>query len=119
MNLSELKSISKYTAAVYMLVCKKNQKIYIGSTIDLKARLYVHFSKNKSKNELYKDLQKFGLDNFELQILWLSDRNNSEFGYTELRWLLVSKESELIRELKTYHPQIGYNKTIGNKKTYL
>lgn len=63
---------SKEPVLVYACKCLKNGKIYIGSTQNLKRRIYQHKLESKNKhnsNRLYSDAKKYGWENFQWYII--------------------------------------------------
>ena len=60
-------------SAVYKIVNTVTGEFYIGSSNDVKRRWKDHRCpsrwKQQSNNKLYQDFQKFGLDNFDFQVL--------------------------------------------------
>lgn len=66
--MKKIYGISKYTCGVYMITNKINGKRYVGSSIDITSRLSLHFNRECKKyphHPLYKDIIKYGRDNFE------------------------------------------------------
>jgi len=59
-------------AGVYLIKNKINKKIYIGSTICFKDRWIKHLS-GKGNIHLFNSIKKYGLENFEFEILELID----------------------------------------------
>ena len=68
MEIDELK-----VSGVYKILCLVNGKFYIGSSKNILARWYTHRAPSawdKHPNRpLYKDMRKYGIENFRLQIL--------------------------------------------------
>ena len=91
---------------IYKITNKLNGKCYIGQSKDILFRLKNHlhypFSSNinVSERDLYKDLRKFGTDNFEFEIL---ERCKPEE--------LNEKEKAWISEYDSFNS--GYNSTNG------
>lgn len=89
---------------IYVITNKINGYAYIGQSTDIDKRWYNHKSvyKNKSAHEynypLYKDMRKFGIDNFDIKII----------EKVENKDLLLKKEHYWINLLKP-----KYNQTIG------
>ena len=99
---------------IYKLTNKANGKMYIGQTINLKARLRSH--KNAAFNEyssnhhlrISKAIAEFGIDAFECEVIWKSDVYDSK---AELKEVLNKKEIEYIAQ---YNSTItGYNVSLG------
>ena len=89
---------------IYKIVNKVNGKTYIGLTRkSIEHRWLVHKNTYKYKHyPLYRAMQKYGIDNFEISILEQCDDCNSR----EIYW---------IGELDTYND--GYNATTGGDFT--
>ena len=103
---------------IYTITNKINNMTYIGSTINYKSRSREHINglkNNKHSNHhLQKSANKYGYENFKIEILYESD--NFE-DILELRYL----EEKYIKIFKTAHSEIGYNLTettiaVGAKK---
>ena len=98
---------------VYAIRCKENGKVYVGSTIYLKQRIYQHFrelkkhqkttTSNVNKIVSYVDWQndydKYGEDAFEIYCL------ESNVPQSKLR----EREFYWIEEYKARDPEYGYN----------
>ena len=87
---------------VYKITNTVTGDFYIGSSKNVKQRLAVHKCKstwNKCPNkQLYKDMQKYGLDKFEFQVL-----EEVEEGF------LKEKEQQFIETLKPIYNNINAN----------
>lgn len=98
---------------IYCFTNKVNGKCYVGQAVNLKKRLRSHYStfrkQNVSNMILYTAVEKYGLENFELDILEYCDPNLS---LEELKSLLDEKEKFYIKEKNSYVPN-GYNQTLG------
>lgn len=95
-------SESKITG-IYKIVCKINNKIYIGSSDDITRRWRDHKSKLNCDKHHSKYLQNcwnlYGSDNFEFVILEIIE----DIG------ILLIKEQEYIDNLETTNPDNGFN----------
>ena len=101
----------KGKSGIYYFKNKINNKYYIGQAIDLNKRLRAHFSHMKTGRyehiALYKAIQKYGIDNFDLEVLEYID--NTKEGF---KILLDEKEKYYIQKFNSYGPT-GYNQTLG------
>lgn len=92
---------------IYCITNKINGKKYIGQSVDIYRR-WAQEKKMKRLNEhLLRSMQKYGVDNFDFQILQEcspEDLNALEVKYVEL--------------YKTTLPQFGYNKTTGGDSEF-
>lgn len=94
----------KYT--VYLRTNLVNGKQYVGQTKNLKKRENYWYSlkSNYANNTLTEDREKYGLENFNLEIL----------AIVETREEACELERKYIKELNTLHPN-GYNMACGGK----
>lgn len=80
--------MAKKIVGIYKITCIKNEKIYVGQSIDINRRFNQH--KRKEKNPYLKaDMEKFGLDAFKFEII-------EECAENELN----KKETEYINQLQ-------------------
>lgn len=89
--------------SLYLIRNKINSKVYVGKTyIDPSVRFIEHkrHAKTKQTRPLYRAINKYGFDNFYIEVLG---------KYPE--GILENKEIEIIKELDSYNN--GYNATIG------
>ena len=88
-----------------------NNKCYIGQAINLKKRLRSHYSAFLAgRNQhlaLYKAINKYGLNNFDLSIIEFVDPN-----LPNLKEVLDELEKKYIKEYNSYG-ETGYNMTEG------
>lgn len=93
---------------LYEIVNKSNRKRYIGITFQEPNKRWIgHKTKarTRSKGHLYYSMNKYGIDNFEFNIL--DDKVPEELLYKlEIFW---------IKELKLQNPKYGYNSADGGK----
>ena len=93
-------------SGIYILKNKKNNKIYVGQSINLAQREKDHFRKlqhNTHENDhLQKSFNKYGMNNFSFHILL---RVPPEF--------LNNAEKYFINLFSTTNSRYGYNKTYG------
>lgn len=99
---------------VYKITNLINNKIYIGQTSKkLEERLKKHFISSSEKrhknNDFKKDLKKFGLTNFKIELLFES------FDKIEIN----KKEKELINFYFKKDKKNTYNKTINSNGGYI
>lgn len=91
---------------IYKIQNKINGKCYVGLSVDIDKRWAGHIYKaycetDKEYNKhLYRAIRKYGLDNFNFEVLEICDKD-----------ALPSKEIEYIAELDSFNN--GYNETLG------
>ena len=89
-------------SGIYKIVNKINGKFYIGSSVNIKHRWYMHkFELTKGTHHnphLQNAWDKYGEENFVFSILF---ETKKEF--------LLEKEQELLDMTKCYNRHIGYN----------
>lgn len=91
--------------SIYKVTNLVNGKIYIGQTSQsLQQRMREH--KCKPNSSLHLDIQKYGIDNFMVEVIE-SAETKIEANLLEEKWIL---------DTKSYLNEIGYNKAISNKK---
>ena len=90
---------------IYKLTCSKNNKCYIGQSVDIKGRLWKHKYKlenNDHQQLLLNDYNKYGWESFNAEILEIC--NKDELNEKEKYWTEYYKSNE-----------IGYNIKVVNK----
>ena len=86
---------------IYKIVNKINNKIYIGQSIDIDKRFYIHRqnSINNINHPLYNSIKCYGIDNFEFIIIEEIEDVN----------ILDIREQYYIDHYKSYDRNFGYN----------
>lgn len=101
---------------IYKILNTQNGKFYIGSSKNLRKRLYEHFRELNLGIHPNKHLQgawtKYGKEGFKFHILKIID-NTENFTDTQLREL----ETKYIQKTMCYKPEIGYNFIPGGLGT--
>lgn len=98
---------------VYAIINTINNKIYIGRSIDIEARIKVHFFNNfKLQDFLHRSIRKYGVKNFKWYIVELIERDSIKKLNTELN----NREKYYIKKFKTFGKE-GYNLTKGGEGT--
>lgn len=99
---------------IYKILNTKNNKYYIGSSVNLKNRLSSHkraLEDNSHKNKrLQRDWNKYGSNNFKIEILMYCDRNilyENDLFYFEQR---------AIDHHNSNNRKYGYNQANTNQK---
>lgn len=93
---------------IYRIINTINNKIYIGQSKDIEKRIARHkkvpFNLNSQEynNLLYQDIRKYGLDNFEFEILEECEKSN-----------LNDREIYWIGFYNSCNPENGYNLSSG------
>jgi group I intron endonuclease len=93
---------------IYKITNTKNNKVYIGSSVNITSREYKHFwmlDKGKHDNEyLQKSYNKYGKDSFIFEIVEYCEVNE-----------LINKENEFILKYESNKLSKGYNLAIVNE----
>lgn len=96
---------------IYKITNKISGKSYVGQAVDIRKRLVAHVSASKRESHLpiYRAINKYGIDNFEVTILVIINT----FGKTqdEIKKELNAQETFYIHLHNTY--ENGYNATPG------
>ena len=96
---------------IYKIKCLKNNKVYIGQSVNIMQRWYVHKTKlraNKHDNiYLQNAWNKYGERNFEFSII---ERCKKEE--------LDSKEEYYIKYYNSFNTDYGFNMTLGGRNNY-
>jgi len=91
-------------SGIYQITCTENNKVYIGSAVNLNKRKNGHFEtlkKNIHKNKhLQNAFNKYGLEKFVFDILEIVEDKNQ----------LINREQHWISFTKCYHNKIGFNR---------
>lgn len=93
--------VLKKRSGIYLFFNKRNHKIYIGSAVDLRRRLYSHLRGYRSNKKLQNAFKKYGLEKFTFLILEI----------------VLSEDSLIIREqffLDLLRPDYNFNKIAGS-----
>lgn len=97
---------------IYMIKCKPNNKVYIGKTSNPRQRLKEHATGLRAKRhpnkELQEDYNKYGDENFFMQVLACSD----------IRRKYIDLERNFILKFESYDPSHGYNKDTASRNYY-
>jgi group I intron endonuclease len=91
---------------IYKITNRKNGKIYIGQSINIKKRFQEH--KNCKENRpLYKAFKKYGINNFDFEVICECEKKD-----------LDKLEKQYIRKYKSNISGIGYNLTKGGTNIF-
>ena len=104
---------------IYLIRNLINNKIYIGQSVDIKRRIQEHLrsaqpdkysikSLKDSKTHIHLAMQKYGINNFSVDIIELTN-DRKQLDDLEKKWILL---------LRSNNPNIGYNETIGGQKCF-
>lgn len=105
-----LKNISEQSG-IYKITNKINNKVYIGQAINLRKRIKNHignYKLNKKNKHFYSSIQKYAIENFELEILVQGNFTKQELDELEI---------DFIRLFNSTNQKFGYNLTIGGEGT--
>jgi len=105
----DLQTIPKISG-IYKFTNKINNKVYIGQAVNLRSRIGGHFRDyklNKKNKHFYNSIQKYGLENFEVQIL-VQEKNLTKQELDDL-------EIDFIRFYNSNNQIFGYNMTAGGE----
>lgn len=95
-------------SGIYKILNKSNNKVYIGSSVNLKSREYKHFwmlKKNIHDNQfLQNSFNRDGFENFVFEIIENCDLD-----------LLIDRENYYINNYKSNNYDFGYNLSTVNK----
>lgn len=110
MNIDYIKQLPN-SPGIYLITNKVNNKHYVGQTIKLRKRLLKHLSDSLNNTRvkhilLYKAFRKYGIDNFEVSVLYEVEYSNN------VKQILDEKETAYIQEYNSYG-KLGYNQTLG------
>lgn len=97
-------------AGIYKWENKINHKCYIGQSIDLGSRLRHHvynFKHNRCNAPIYRAFNKYGIENFDVEVLYIIDHPESN-----IKPLLDRLEIAYIEKYNSYGGT-GYNQTRG------
>jgi len=91
---------------IYKITNKINNKIYIGKTVNMKNRIYLHKSRAKTDCDTFlsRAMRKYGFDNFAFDIIDETTDNDK---------MLNKLEIDYISEFDSTNPDIGYNLSRG------
>lgn len=104
---NKLLSITKNKSGIYQVINLLNDKTYVGSSKDIRSRLYVYYNKNRlisSNMIIYKGLLKYGYANFDFKIIEYCNVKN-----------LIIREQYYIDTLK---PEYNLLKLAGSSLGY-
>ena len=95
---------------VYKIVNIENNKVYVGSSINLKSRKYQHFWNLEKANHpnihMQRAYSKYGKDSFKWEIIEYVEFNEDK---AILKNNLLEREQYWMDELGTYNKKLGYN----------
>ena len=96
---------------VYMILNVKNNKMYIGSTVDYEKRYRAHINGLRGcyhdNKKMEQEFHEFGEESFVFRILCTTESEEERFGI----------EASIIQKLKTY--KHGYNLSVDGRGRYL
>lgn len=101
----------KNIPGIYLIKNIINNKCYIGQSLKLRKRLLTHinlFNNNNRKYPIYKAFEKYGLNNFDIEILKTYNIDNRK----QLKQQLDYDEIYFIKLYNSFG-NTGYNQTLG------
>ena len=109
----------KNVCGIYLIRNKINNKIYIGQSVNIYRRWTEHLragqpqkysmkSIRDSKTPIHLAMQKYGINNFEIQLLEKCNKENLDI-----------REQYWIKILKSNDNNIGYNIADGGQKNFI
>lgn len=104
-NLQVIPTIS----GIYKFTNKLKNKVYIGQGINLRVRIKNHidnYKKDKKNSHFYSSMKKYGIENFDVEILQQGNFSKTELDEMEITY---------IRLFKSQNPKLGYNMTGGGE----
>lgn len=111
----EARGSSDRIIGIYAIVCLENGKVYVGKSINVRARLMSHKCALRSKTRrkkhtnrrLYEDVQKFGWECFECYVLEEFDSIDED--------LIASRELHWMKHLNATDRNQGYNLRLDSE----
>lgn len=110
-----MKKCLERICGIYKIQNKVNGKVYIGQSVNIKKRFYIHrynaYNKeNKSTYDLYLyiAMRKYGKDNFTYEIIEVCEKG-----------ILDQREIYWIKYYKSNQKEYGYNLSDGGHSTYV
>lgn len=124
LHFNDIKLLDENVSGVYSITNILNNHRYIGSSNNIKTRLYIHFNKLKYNkhynNHLQSAYNKYGYNNFVFQILELCDPIRDTLFYIEQKYLDLNPEYNILNiagSFKDYkHTIITKNKFSKDRK---
>lgn len=103
---------------IYLIRNKINNKVYIGQSSNIKRRMSEHCrsaqpekyskkSERDSNTPIHRAMQKYGIDNFEVQIL--EQCKKKDLNEREIYWIQI---------FSAMNSDIGYNLTMGGQNNF-
>lgn len=102
----EIQNNFRFKSGIYFIKCKSNNRLYIGSSVNIYNRLHQHlhrFKNNKHFKIMQNSVNKYGLENFECGVVEYCEKEN-----------LLEREQYYIDTLKPY---FNTNKNINRPYT--
>lgn len=112
LTLSLIKDNLKKSRGIYAIVNNNDDRLYVGSSIDLAKRIIEHISNNHSNVYLQNAIAKYGLENFTVYVLELLPKSNNLIE-EELNTLLIELEQKYI---DLFEDKYNINPTAGKSR---
>lgn len=111
-------SYTGFESGIYLITCKKNNKIYIGSSINVSARWAIHILELKNKRhhnfKLQQDFTEFGQANFSFEKIWSCENKISRDELYLIEQIYINKYApEYNIQKKVYVPPKNKNNSLS------
>lgn len=118
--------MEKTNCGIYKITNVTNNKVYIGSSANLKSRKYTHFHALKNNLHVNKHLQsaviKYGIENFKFEVMLYLEKLDCKvklredlLNYENLELSKYKKEDGSIDQSKCYNSRIYAESNLGIK----
>ena len=95
------------SSGIYKITNKINNKVYVGQAVNLQRRILIHlydYKYNKKNSYFYNSITKYGIENFDVEILIEGKFSKLELNEMEIRFIELFNSTNKL---------FGYNMTKG------